>query len=268
MLYDYLYTLYGISSNLYESGYALNQTGYKVMLSAIIGRQLLFFLAFFIFRGIALYKMAKRRDIKNAYFAFIPFLSYMLMGKLQANGKYVSRTKNFYIVAMICCAVYLALALVTDICFAVKPLKALFSEGRPLNADDFARNSFLLNAIDAIGYLAMTAYAIFSLFTYSNLFRAYAPDKVMRYNLFSLLGYVFFGSFFVPALILFINRNAAYVDYDDYVNRMRRKYYTASYANEKPQSRKSDKQADDPFAEFSSNKSEDDPFTDFDNDKK
>lgn len=117
------------------------------------------------------------------------------MGKLQANGKYVSRTKNFYIVAMICCAVYLALALVTDICFAVKPLKALFSEGRPLNADDFARNSFLLNAIDAIGYLAMTAYAIFSLFTYSNLFRAYAPDKVMRYNLFSLLGYVFSAVF-------------------------------------------------------------------------
>ena len=69
-------------------------------------------------------------------------------------------------------------------------------------------------------------------------------------------------------MILFINRNAAYVDYDDYVNGMRRKYYTASYANEKPQSRKSDKQADDPFAEFSSNKSEDDPFTDFDNDKK
>lgn len=268
MLYDYLYTLYGISSNMDDSGYALNQAGYKVMLFLIIGRQILFFLAFFILRGIALYKMAENRGIKNAYFAFIPFLSYTLMGKLQANGKYVSGTKNFYIVAMVCCAVYLALALVTDICFAVKPLKALFSEGRPLNADDFARNSFLLNAIDTIGYLVMTAYAIFSLFTYSNLFRAYAPEKVMKYNLFSLLGYVLLGSFFVPALILFINRNAAYVDYDDYVNGMRRKYYTASYANEKPQSHKGNKQADDPFAEFSSDNIEDDPFKDFDNGKK
>ena len=41
MLYDYLYTLYGISSNLYESGYALNQTGYKVMLSAIFSRKIM-----------------------------------------------------------------------------------------------------------------------------------------------------------------------------------------------------------------------------------
>ena len=49
---------------------------------------------------------------------------------------------------------------------------------------------------------------------------------------------------------------------------MRRKYYTASYANEKPQSHKGNKQADDPFAEFSSDNIEDDPFKDFDNGKK
>lgn len=268
MLYDYLYTLYGISANLYDSGYALTQTGYTVMLSTIIGRQVLFFLAFFIFRGLALYKMAKRRDIKNAYFAFIPFLSYMLMGKLQARGKSVSRTKNFYIVAMICCAVYLLLALVTDICYAVKPLNALFSEGRALTADDFARNSFAINALDAIGYLAMTAYAIFSLFTYSNLFRAYTPARVVPYNFLSLLGYLFLGSFFVPALILFINRNAVYVDYDEYLSDMRRKYYTANYTGERPQSRKGAKPADDPFAEFSSKSGDDDPFSDFDKDKK
>lgn len=266
MIYDYLYNLYLTSESLKDAGYTFTSYGYIITLSAMILRQLLFYCIFYAFRGVALYKMAKKRDIKEAYLAFIPFACYIFIGKLQARGKAVAKTRKFYLVALICSAVYLGISLITDICFAVKPMKTLIIDGNQLTESDFYRGSFALNALDMISYVAMLGYVIFTLYAYSNLFRAYTPTKVFRYNVFSLLGYVLLGSFFVTGIFLFVNRDAEYIDYDEYVESMRRKYYGAFNSGSAPSNKKT-KAEDDPFAEFSA-KSNDDPFSDFGNDDK
>ena len=269
MIYDYLYSIAVFAEGLNSAGSGdirLTAYGYLLFLGLMLLRQLAFYIAFYVLRGVALYKMAKKRGEKQAYLAFIPFACFALIGKLQPKCKYVAKSKNYWIVALVFCAIYTSLSLVIDLCFAIQPLKTLIVDKTALTAESFNRNNFLLNSLDMIGSVATIVYVLFAIMAYSNLFKAYAPSKVFKYNLFSVLGYVLLSSFFVTGIFLFVNRNAEYVDYDAYVDGERRKYYGGFY-NANPTGKSKSKNDDDPFSEFSK-KSNDDPFSDFDDDNK
>ena len=84
MIYSVLYSLQTFSASLAQAiGSGLAADGYLLFLFTTLGFKFLFFLAGFLFRGFALYKMSVRSGLGKAWFAFVPFLALYLMGELQ-----------------------------------------------------------------------------------------------------------------------------------------------------------------------------------------
>ena len=220
----------------------------------------------FFFRGFALYKMAKNRNIECAYLAFIPFACYVLLGKLQTGSKYANRTKYAYLVALVSIAVEVAAAVVIDICFAINPLKQIFG-GVALTKESFTSSAGFA-FLDWLSSLAQITFVVSVLFAYSNVYKAYVPAKNRKYTLFNVMAYILTMSTFLAAIFLFVNRNRQPVDYDEYVAyvRARNGYYgyppAGGYNGYNRNTDNGAKPQDDPFSEFSK-KDDGDPFADF-----
>ena len=265
MLYAIIYEIFMVEQVMIDGmEYAFSVAGYETMFITNLARLILFYALFYIFRAFGLYKMAKNRGIDKAYLAFIPFACFILVGKLQPSGKFNLKTNKFYIVALVCSSLYFALNLCIDIIYAQKPLAALLSGVKP-TADDFAGNVFLYNALVIFEEIAGYAYLIFSIFVYANVYKSFAPQKVAKYTFITILVYLITGNLFMAGIFLFINRNAAEINYDDYVIGLRGRYYygngTNMYGNN--YTRKNENRDDgDPFADFETKKN-DDPFADF-----
>lgn len=280
MLYDILYTLYECSYMMGEvSGKFFSDLGYRLMFFASLSEKLIAFALLFVFRGIGLYTMAKKRNVKNAYFAFVPFMSFALISKLQSNGKYSVKTRWYWVAATAALGVSVATSIIIDLCMAVNPLKIVFSGG-VLVEDNLVVTSIVVEMINILRSLSQLVYLIFAIMTYANLFKAYIPARSGKFITFIVISYLFLNSTFLAGILIFAIRNRNHVDYDDYVayvNAKRRYYYGGNpYANPRGGNNSYDggyqsgntyggsSKNDDPFAEFSKKES-DDPFADFGN---
>ena len=269
MIYEILYSLYTLSGvNVEISGNGLTAYGYLTLFFVYAVERLAAYALVYFFRGFALYKMAKNRNVDKAYFAFIPFACYFLMGKLQFSNGRNSRTKNAWIVALAGVATTAGISLVIDLCFAIKPLGELFS-GKILTSSSFSESNVAYNLLNWLSGVSELVFIVAALIAYNNIYKVYAPSKVTVYAIFNVLAYLLTSSSLLAAIFLFVNRNKQTVNYDEYVAEMRRKggysggpsngsFYGGGYAN-RP---RADKPADDPFSEFSKN-DESDPFADF-----
>lgn len=266
MIYEIILSIYSLSSVMETYGETFTAYGYKVMILVNLIEVLALCAVYYAFRSVALYKMAKRRGVGNAYTAFIPFAAFILMGKLQASGKYASKTKNYYIVALALAAVSVALSLSIDILYALKPLQVIFSGVAPVEAD--FTSSFLYNVLSILEELTSLAYVVFALFTFSNVYKAYDPQKVSKYTIITIIGYFCTSSLFFAGVFLFVCRNFEPVNFDEYVESTRARFYSRNgyppyggngnyrggrtSANEDPFAEFSDKKVDDPFSDFGS----------------
>ena len=267
MIYEILVNLYNFAVVLAEAtSETLTASGYVQFMFVMIAEYVAAYAALYFFRGFALYKMAKNRNIECAYLAFVPFACYVLLGKLQTGSKYANRTKYAYLVALVSIAVEVAASLVTDICFAINPLKQIFG-GVALTKESFT-SSAGLTFLNLLSSLAQITFVVSVLFAYSNVYKACVPAKNRRYTLFNVLAYILTTSTFLAAIFLFVNRNRQPVDYDEYVAyvRARNGYYgyppAGGYNGYNRNGDNNSKPQDDPFSEFSK-KEEGDPFADF-----
>lgn len=267
MIYEILANLYNFAVAIAEAASeTLTASGYVQFMFVMLGEVVAAYLALYLFRGFALYKMAQNRNLNCAYLAFIPFACYVLLGKLQTGSKYANRTKYAYLVALVSVSVEVAASLVTDICFAVEPLRQIFG-GVALTKDSFTSSAWYV-FLSLLSTLAQLTFLISVLFAYSNVYKAYVPAKNRRYVLFNVLAYIFTSSTFLAAIFLFVNRNRQPVDYDEYVAyvRSRNGYYgyppTGGFNGYNRGADNNAKPQEDPFSEFSK-KDENDPFSDF-----
>lgn len=267
MIYEILVNLYNFALVIAEAtSETLTASGYVQFMFVMIAEYVAAYAALFFFRGFALYKMAKNRNIECAYLAFVPFACYVLLGKLQTGSKYANRTKYAYLVALVSIAVEVAAAVVIDICFAINPLKQIFG-GVALTKESFTSSAGFA-FLNWLSSLAQITFVVSVLFAYSNVYKAYVPAKNRKYTLFNVMAYILTMSTFLAAIFLFVNRNRQPVDYDEYVAyvRARNGYYgyppAGGYNGYNRNTDNGAKPQDDPFSEFSK-KDDGDPFADF-----
>jgi magnesium-transporting ATPase (P-type) len=118
------------------------------VIAAIIG------IAFYLFTAYALYKLAQKRAIENAWLAWIPVAQMYILGQMVKKVK----ISNFEIPSL-------------EIVLPVGMLAAI-----------------VLGAVPVIGWLITIAFYALLLITLYNLYNQYLPEKAMMYTVLSILG--------------------------------------------------------------------------------
>ena len=80
-----IYTIYRGFVSIFATVRGLEQVDGKMLFTALgIGGGI--WLVLFVLQGFGLYAMAKKREMKNKWLAFVPFASVWYMGKLRARA--------------------------------------------------------------------------------------------------------------------------------------------------------------------------------------
>lgn len=236
-------------------------------------------LIMFILQGVGLYKMAKKRNMRKKFLAFIPVANIYYMGKLSGDSfVFGQRMKHSGLYATIAETVSSSL-FVTAL---ILQYSLYFQCGDPLNDVRYgifpywdvvgggSLNALVTfyNAVVALFLIFQLIAALLMIILLSALYRKYAPKQYF------LLGFL---TIFLPAryIIVFALRNRNAIDYEAYMRARREAYirqqqqynqqsyggYDNSYnpyAAPRPPQQNTPKKPEDPFEEFSSGNKADD----------
>lgn len=268
-IYNFVYT--------FTSGISMVASQGRIMVMLL---QLLIslgvFIVFFILQGIGLYTMAKRRNIKRKFLAFIPGANIYYMGKLAGTSNFFGqKVKHMAVFAMI--AEIITVLLSAGVIFAEFYLQ--INVGNPTHYETMSgapywdvitpgtakTMSVLYDVGSTMLLIIQLVSAILMLTLLSGLYKKYAPRQYF------LLGFL---TIMFPAryIIIFVLRNRKAIDFEAYMKARRDAYirqqqqyqqqYQQRYGNNNPYGNPygnpySDptppKSAmEDPFEEFSS----------------
>ncbi len=286
MIYSVLYSLQTFSASLAQAiGSGLAADGYLLFLFTTLGFKFLFFLAGFLFRGFALYKMSVRSGLGKAWFAFVPFLALYLMGELQGKEGMFAKYKALGLAAALTAGGYVLFLGVLDGVYGI-PLIRLLLDGKTLIEEDFASNGLTL-MLTMFANACSLATMVLTLILCMNLYKIYNPQKASVLSVWAIVFDVLFSSDLLFAIFLFSVRNNERGDYGQYLRERAARYRTGGYGNYRNgnaygnpfgnydntpygnnryggPSSSSGKPAEDPFSEFSDKKAEEnDPFAEF-----
>jgi hypothetical protein len=215
----------------------------------------------FIFKGIAVYTMAKRRGFKRLYVAFIPFLNFILIGKLIGNiivwGKPLKNLGLWVcIFAILEFVVGIFYSLEVFVVLAELILGALTNTEVTISLGVFQAlitpGAFIYVFIDILYSVISLAKIFFDINLMLAIFRLYRPQSSFLYAIVSIFFEFMFGFF------LFSLRNVTPTSQEEYYRNMARSrgYY---YYEVKPKNTtngyNSTTKDEDPFEEFSDKKS-------------
>ena len=237
------------------------------------GIMLAVMLALYVLMGVGLMTMAKRREMKNSYLAFIPFARYYLVGKLIGKSRLFGKPiKNIGVLAVVTSACTFGLMAIYYIASYLPIILAVFQgatvviestvEGTFYSGFSFSSEAIkkAFNITISVSSILHTILDLVNFFVmleiYSELFKKYAPE---RYFLFAFIA-ILTGC---GGIIVFALRNKKAIDYNEYIKerfmKMRGDYLNTSRPNP----------PDDPFREFAKKGDYDpgDPFQEFSNSK-
>lgn len=225
-----------------------------------------FMLTAYVFKCIALYVLSNRQRLKNKWMCFVPFLNFIIIGKL--IGKSVIWGLQIKNVGVVVCILSLVNFLFS-IAYNFKPMANLIfnvAEGQKIiysnaflnflyeiNSTSSVINIFLYYVKFFIG-IAEIVFEVSMIFL---VFRKYNPQRAMLFGILS----IFFESLF--GIFLFVSRNNDPVDFSSY-RVYERRYYggypgndynDANYSSRGGNSPQSNDVDNDPFPEFGSKKS-------------
>lgn len=203
----------------------LGNAGVKIsyIFGVAAAREIVLYLVNYFFLAFGLFVMAKKRNLKNTWLAFIPFGQIFLMGKLIASLEIANvKMKHMGLIAMIVQIAAFGLFLARDI-LSLPVLTAVISE-------DFSLSGYAAFADAALSLDSSLAYKVVSyayyfiggawnLFWYFLLFLVfsnYAPRSRFLFLVISVLVESFVG-FSAGALIVFIIRNNSCEEYREYL---------------------------------------------------
>ncbi len=273
--------LYRLYYTIYINTIGVKKTvNLNILLNSIIVAFVIWFLLF-ILQGIGLYVMAKRRGISKRYLAFIPFANIALIGKLagkcQLFGRQVKRAGLYTMLAQILTTVFSIIYVgVTVYLFIANGAPTVLSTGvgsfELVWSNDFNPISFRMHKVMEICYYIVPflelIYQILFLVLLMGLYKNYQPKN---YTLLAMI------DLFIPLahfIVIFVNRNKPYIDFDAYMRARREAYirqrqqyhgygnpygYGARpnyppYPGQNPSSQSQNKPPEDPFAEFNGEK--------------
>lgn len=272
-------------------------TGGQVIAIAIIS--MLVPIAFYVLRSIGLYVMARRREIKHAFLAWIPlvwvYIACKLIGKVKFWGKPIEK------LAIIFCVIFGVSELANFVynAFIYFPLIGNYLMGKEISilmidesmadisqyvngltrywgmpevyyGSDFVnpyRESLpgIISFLNILSYVAIPfdiAAVVVIIVVYVNLFKKYLPQHYMLATVMSVLG------LFAP--FVFAVRKREPINYIDYLRSRYNRYGYGPYGNPYGQQGPQQKQPEHPFSEFAEKNEVDpgDPFKEFSDDKK
>lgn len=264
---------------------------------AIASVALAIYLAIYLVRSFAIYKIAKNNGINHAYLAFIPFAWIWTAADACKNPNFFGkRIKRFALYMTIVFSVCWAITAVYEILtyFPLvkywfeggvityyedsKALKAAYDAGGVLYFENgsiilsagyqlpysnpYAMNRFL-SVLGIFSSLAQTVSSLFMIVFYVNFFRTYAPMRVLVYSIFSI-----FGLF--PFFAIAVSRKKA-VDYNAYMRERYKNIYGAGnpYAARPPYGNPYNNPYGNPYGEQrTQRKPDNEPFSSFSGEEK
>ena len=186
-------------------------------------------IAGYVFLGIGLFTMAKKRKMKIAPLAFVPFASTFLIGKLVGEINFFGKKiKRLGLYAMLVEIVLFALKVVQDV-FYLPILIRYFNS--PVTSELFAElygnaiqgvvgvlnpNAYgimLEYVIMGVSFISGLAYFILLMF----LFRNYSPKSSFLFILLSVFGKVFLGANLLGPIFVFCIRNNSCEEYREFM---------------------------------------------------
>ncbi len=179
----------------------------------------------FVFKAIAIYTMAKRRSFNNLWMAFVPFLNYVLLGKLIGNvvvwGK---KVKNLGLLLCIVSAVSSVLYYAINAGYYISVIEATF-QVKFAFASAFItswvqQTTIVWDIFRYVYYVVSIITTILECWVIFSIFRKYAPERSLMYSLISI-----FTDLLLFPIFLFVIRNRKVVTFEDFL-RTRNRYYT------------------------------------------
>ena len=269
--------LYAYFTTIMNSFSMLEELPWDYLTSLLIagGFSFALWLVLFMLQAIGLFVMAKKRNIKHKWLAFMPFANIMFIGKIVGEcsffGRKIKRAGLYTMLAQIIGTIIVASVVAGQIYLDFKypnmeeaPVASLFGFERFLG-EYILYSGFLVLIVEMI-------YKVFSLILLIGLCKKYSPSNYLFLSFLVLL---------IPDarfIIVFALRKKKAVDYGEYIRakheefvRRQQQYYNAygnpyarpnggyygnPYANpyQKPTQPTT---PDEPFSEFSSDKSKD-----------
>ena len=265
---------------------------------SVLGVALALTLAFYALRSIGLFVMAKKKNLKCAYLAWIPFAWIYVAGKLcGANRIFGFRVKNFTLILTIVFCIAEVITLTTtlmayiplagyvlqggdsaQIFYSISsqyaPIESNFTKyefiaGLYLRDFTFAYGEVVIKLLAILNVISMVIeifYLVFLFTMYFHLFRTYWPQHYFSAFIFS-----FFGLF---PVFVFALRNKKPVNYEEFIKarygdyaRRNNPYYNDPFLHgPNGQNGGQNHENTNPFSEFDGGKRDNgEPFSEFDN---
>jgi hypothetical protein len=262
-----------IFSVLFGVKHSLNVT--DVLIAG--GGALLLWLPLFILQGIALYKMAKKRNLKSKWFAFVPFLNILYIGRLTGDclifGRKMKRAGLVVMIAQAIAVVVTAAYVVTNSILFIQygnylEITSEYSYewvNLPAQGEWLRRFIWVLDGgggMIGVLQIADLAYKLLLLVLLMSFFRKYAPRQALLFSLISC---------FAPEaryIFIFVLKDKQAINYEEYMRRQQEEYirrrqqsgypygpygYGPYGHGASPNTQSNPQKApEDPFAEFSS----------------
>lgn len=274
MLDSIIYSLFSFSESLAQNGFELSG-GYAAMAISLLAGMILSYLLVYVFRGIGVYVLSKRQGLSTPWLAFVPFASYIQMGKLIGKCRIFGiETKNFGVWLFASSLVVFALNLTYDLAYCFKDFLFIISQDKipvqPISVRSLSEMElfqFLLEIFSSVfGFVNIVILVFFVVL----FFRFYGGKHTLAYTLLSIFFEVTFGIF------VFVCRNNDKRDYEAERRRafeqsMRSGYYGRNGSNGGAGYNPQDERKSNPFEEFdgddqkgeTSGSSQDDVFSDY-----
>lgn len=245
----------------------LNNFDVELYLTLIISA--LIYIPLYVLKGIALMKMAKKKNCKNTFLAWIPILSTFYMGEI--NGKtnfFNKKVKHFGIYASIAeilavCA-GMAFIILIDMVLPYYNFNLQIFQNVPQNLLWITDNYTLLVVLSNV---VLIGYYLLKIPVLATLIRDFYPRNYFFMALFSII-------LPVEGLVLFAIRNNQPIDYEVYVNKMREEYIrrqqtfnNPNFYNQYNPFDNTNNQNTNSNANQNNQTPPDDPFSEFDNKK-
>ena len=261
--------------NLYQMGsliFSAFSKDYGLIFTCAIVFGLVSWLALFVLQGVGLFVMGKRREMKNKWLAFVPFVNIYYMGKLAGEcGFFGHKMKNAGLYAMIA----QMLGTLFTCTYILAECYLYLKHGAPQYGADAMSTPYwtgltgfslaLSKFYDYGGFILSILSLVTQLLLLVVILGLYKKYQPRNYMVFSML------SVFIPLsrfIIVFAFRNRPAINYEDYVRAQREEYirrrqqygYGNPYGNPYGQGGYAGPQngpyqppkPDEPFEEFSS----------------
>ena len=215
-----IYSFYNAFFYLNLNMNGITGISFKSMMG-MLAISILIWLAFFLLQGFGLFTMAKRRNFKNAFLAFVPFANLLLIDKLAGDCEiFGHKMKRGGMYAMIAEIIVVLTALALSICEGIlftryaEYISYNSSAGEILwlNLDSFGSSIYSFYSVWGafINSIFTLAYELLLLVLMISLLKRYSAKN---YTVLSML------QLFVPIaryVMIFVLRNNKSIDYNEY----------------------------------------------------